>query len=185
MRKRDRLRPQSPAVGTSALLARAAARPTRLSSYAIYLTWRHSARKEPEQKGRAGPIPEKLRGSLPIALRTPTAARCSSRRLVGRAHRIMVDALGRDLPALASLQRLIDAHDQRISFAHECLCEQAQQHATHLPTRPASAAENSVVAMEPFVLVQAHRAQGGANSPASRSEDGACHEYVNVLEDTL
>ncbi len=65
----------------------------------------------------------------------------------------MVDTLGRDLPALASLQRLIDAHDQRISFAHECLCEQAQQHATHLPTRPASAAENSVVAMEPFVLV--------------------------------
>jgi hypothetical protein len=36
-----------------------------------------------------------------------------------------------------------------------------------------------------LMLVQAHRAQGGANSPASRSEDGTCNEYLKVLEDTL
>ena len=37
----------------------------------------------------------------------------------------------------------------------------AQGHAAHLPTRPAGTAENMVVAMGPFVLVQAHRTQLG------------------------
>jgi hypothetical protein len=37
----------------------------------------------------------------------------------------------------------------------------AQGHAAHLPTRPAGTAENLVVAMGPFVLVQAHRTQLG------------------------
>src|SRR5829696_10272395 len=55
-------------------------------------------------------------------------------------HRIAVDALGGDLLAPASLQRLVDAHNQRISFGHEHLYQQPQQDATYLPTRPASAA---------------------------------------------
>jgi len=43
-----------------------------------------------------------------------------------------------------------------------------------------------MVAVEALLmLVQSYRAQGGANSPASRSEDGACHEYLDVLEDDL
>src|SRR5215212_8291088 len=42
-----------------------------------------------------------------------------------------------------------------------------------------------MVALEPFLLVQAHRAQGRADGSAPRSEDGACHEHLNVLEDTL
>jgi hypothetical protein len=36
-----------------------------------------------------------------------------------------------------------------------------------------------------LMLFQSYRAQGGANGPASRSEDGTCNEYLNVLEDTL
>ena len=42
-----------------------------------------------------------------------------------------------------------------------------------------------MVTMESFVLVQAHRAQGRANGSTARSEDGACHEHSNMLEDTL
>jgi len=42
-----------------------------------------------------------------------------------------------------------------------------------------------MVAMEPLVLVQAHRAQGGADSPASRSEYGTCREHLSVPKDTL
>jgi hypothetical protein len=35
------------------------------------------------------------------------------------------------------------------------------------------------------MLVQAHRAQGGADGSTSSSEDGASQEYLNVLEDSL
>jgi hypothetical protein len=40
-----------------------------------------------------------------------------------------------------------------------------------------------MVAMEALLLVQAHRAQGGAYGPLSRSEDRTRHENFNVLED--
>jgi hypothetical protein len=42
-----------------------------------------------------------------------------------------------------------------------------------------------MVAMEPLVSVQAHRAQGTADGPASGSEDGACHEHSNVSEEAF
>src|SRR5215213_2712941 len=104
---------------------------------------------------------------------------------VGRANRIAVDALGSNLLPVASLQCLIDAYDQRISFGHERLHQQSQQHTARLLTRPASAVENPVVAVESLLLIQAHRAQGGANSSASRSEDRACHEHLNMAPDAL
>src|SRR3712207_6487284 len=71
---------------------------------------------------------------------------------VGGAHRIPVDALGPNLLPVSSLQRLIDAYDQR-AFRHKRLHQQPQQYATHLPTRPASAAKYPVVAMEALLLV--------------------------------
>jgi hypothetical protein len=40
-----------------------------------------------------------------------------------------------------------------------------------------------MVAVEALMLVQSHRAQGGANGPASGSKDGARHEYLDVSED--
>ena len=40
-----------------------------------------------------------------------------------------------------------------------------------------------MVTVETLLLVQADRAQCGADGSLSRSEDGACHEYLNVLPD--
>ena len=74
-----------------------------------------------------------------------------------------------DLLTPTSLQSLVYAHDQRISFGHQHLHQQPQENATHLPTRPAGTAEDPMVAMESLVLVQAHRAQGRADGSASRS----------------
>jgi hypothetical protein len=42
-----------------------------------------------------------------------------------------------------------------------------------------------MVAMKAPLLIQAHRAQGGAYGSPPRSEDHACHEHLNVLPDTL
>jgi hypothetical protein len=42
-----------------------------------------------------------------------------------------------------------------------------------------------MVAMESLVLIQAHGAQSRAYGSTSRSEDSACYEHLNVLEDTL
>src|SRR5215212_2627984 len=44
---------------------------------------------------------------------------------------------------------------------------------------------DTLLAMESLVLIQAHRAQGRTDGSTSRSENGACHEHVNMLEDTL
>jgi hypothetical protein len=73
--------------------------------------------------------------------------------------RIAVDAPGSDLLAPAALQSFVYAYYQRIPFGHERLYGQDQEHAAGLPTRPASTAQDSVVAMEALLLVQAHRTQ--------------------------
>src|SRR5215216_2136010 len=192
MRRRDRPLPRSPAVGTNALRPRATARPTRLSSCGVYPAWQHNARKEPGQKGRAKPTLARPRGPPPTTSRIPTVVRCSSQssrewKGPGRGRRLWLRS---SCPNVAPESRRcprpeVDAHDQRISFGHERLHQQPQEHATHLPTRPAGTAEDPMVAMESLVLVQAHRAQGRADGSASRSEDGACYEHLNVLEDTL
>jgi hypothetical protein len=72
---------------------------------------------------------------------------------MGGTHRISVDTLGRDFLPVASLQSLIDAHNQRISFGDEYLHEQAQQDAAHFSTRPLSVAQDPVVAVESLLLV--------------------------------
>jgi hypothetical protein len=41
--------------------------------------------------------------------------------LMGGTHWIRVGTLGRDLPPVSSLQNLVYAHNQRISFAYELL----------------------------------------------------------------
>ena len=73
--------------------------------------------------------------------------------LLGRRRDLVIDQnrpitrLGEALLSLSpALERALDlnrkghltllTHDQRASFGHECLYEQAQQDATHLPTRP-------------------------------------------------
>src|SRR5918993_2758285 len=187
MRKRGRLRPRSPAVGTIALAPRAAARPTtRLSSCGFSAPLGRIAlgRSQGTEEGQS-PRPSGPRDLHQQHHAYPSEAATLYEGFVGRTHRISVDAFCGDLLAVASLECLLDAHDQRTSFGHERLQHQPQQHATGLQTRPASTAKHSVVTMESLVLVQAHRAQGRADGSASRSEDGACHEYLNVFEDTL
>src|SRR5919199_1207352 len=154
MRKRDRRRPLSLALDTSALASRAAARPTRLSSCGVCPAWRHNARTEPGHKGRARPKPARPRGLPPTTSRIPTAVRCSSRSFhEWNAPYVAVDALGCDPLAPASLHRLVYTYNQRISFGYKRLHQQPQEHTTHFPTGPASAAEHAVVAMELLLLV--------------------------------
>jgi hypothetical protein len=42
-----------------------------------------------------------------------------------------------------------------------------------------------MVALEALLLIQAHRAQSAAKGCASRSEDHACHEHLNMSPDAL
>jgi hypothetical protein len=122
---------------TSALLPRAAARATRLSSYVVCSARQHSARKEPGHRGRARPTPEKPRGSPPRASRTPTAARYSSRSFrEWNGPKVAVDSPGGDLLPVAFLEGLVDAYDQRISLGHEHLHQQPW-----LERRPLDASE--------------------------------------------
>jgi hypothetical protein len=65
-------------------------------------------------------MPSKPRGSPPIARANPSEAAALDEGLVGRTDRIAVDAPGRDLLAVASLQRLVDADDER-AFSYERL----------------------------------------------------------------
>ena len=94
--------------------------------------------------------------------------------LQGFRDRIAVDAPGRDLLSPASLQSFVYAYHQRISFGHERLYQQPQEHAAGLPTRPASTAQDSVVAMEALLLVLswskpiARKAELTVRRPAAR-----------------
>jgi hypothetical protein len=42
-----------------------------------------------------------------------------------------------------------------------------------------------MVALEALLLIQAHRAQSAAKGCASRSEDSACHEHLNMSPEAL
>src|SRR5215218_3380110 len=92
---------------------------------------------------------------------------------VGGTDRVAVNALCGDPLTPASLQRLVDANYQGTPFGHERLNQRSQQHSADLKTRPASTAQDPVVAMEAFVLVQPDRAQGGTYRPSARSKDRA------------
>src|SRR5215212_3835558 len=52
-------------------------------------------------------------------------------------------------------------------------------------TRAASAAQDPMVAVEALLLIEAHRAQSGANGSASRSEDRARDEHSNLSPDAF
>src|SRR5215213_11110119 len=94
MRRRDRPLPRSPDAGTSALAPGASAKPIRLSSCAAYPAWRHNARREPEPRGRARPIPYKPKGPPPTASRKPTLEDAALEEgLVGGTDRVTVEAL--------------------------------------------------------------------------------------------
>src|SRR5829696_3537616 len=135
MRKRDRLRPRSPAVGAIALRPRATAKPIRLSSYAVYPAQRHSARKEPGPRGRARPIPEKPKGHRPTASRKPILENAALHEVfVGGAHKVAVDAPGRNLLPVASLQGLVSR--PRTSGPSPTNVSRSNPNNTRLASRP-------------------------------------------------
>jgi hypothetical protein len=104
---------------------------------------------------------------------------------VGGTDRVAVDALGGDPLTPASLQRLVDANYQGAPFGHKRLNQQPQEHSADLEARPASTAENPVVAMEALLLVQAHRAQGGSDRPGAWSENRPYEQHPSVPKDAL
>ncbi len=71
------------------------------------------------------------------------------------------------------------------ALCNECSEQQPQKDATRLTTRPSGAAQDPMVAMELFLLIHAHCAQGGADGSASRSEDGACYEHLTCCQTLL
>src|SRR5215208_2640882 len=183
MRKCDRRRPLCLAVGTSALPPRAAARPIRLSSCGACLAWRHSARKEPghTEEGQ-GPDPRSPRDWHQQHHAHPPQSATLHEGFMGGTDRVPVDTLGSNLLAPTSLQRLVYAEDEW-PFPNERLYERSQQDATHVSTRPASAAQDPMVAMEALLLVQTHRPQGRAHRSPTRGEDRTHQEHLGIFPD--
>jgi hypothetical protein len=132
--------------------------PLRLSSCVACPARRRSARKEPGHREKARPRPARPKGSLHQQNHAhPPQSAALHEVFMSGTHRVAVDALGSNLLAPTSLQRLVDAHNRR-TFGHERLHQQSQEHVTRPPTRPASAAKHPMVAMVALLLVQAHRA---------------------------
>src|SRR5215217_6567353 len=84
--------------------------------------------------------------------------------LVGGAHGVAVDPFGRDLLAPTPLQCFVNSDHQRAA-GHERSHEQAEQHTTRLPARPAGTVEDPMVALELFGLPQTHDTQRCTNGP--------------------
>src|SRR5215212_4641847 len=183
MRKCDRRRPLCLAVGTTApylqeqlpgpfgylLVA-----PASLGGIAL-------GRSQDREEGQ-GPHPRSPRDWHQQHHAHPPQSATLHEGFMGGTDRVPVDTLGSNLLAPTSLQRLVYAEDEW-PFPNERLYERSQQDATHVSTRPASAAQDPMVAMEALVLIQTHRPQGRAHRSPTRSEDRTHQEHLGILPD--
>jgi hypothetical protein len=98
---------------------------------------------------------------------------------IGRAHRIAVDALGRDAFAAPALDRIVNAQDHRTA-GHEGLEQQTQQPVGAIPFAPAGPAEHAMVVHEMALPAEAGDPQDARDRALARCQDRAEEQHLGV-----
>jgi hypothetical protein len=90
---------------------------------------------------------------------------------------------GSDLPPTTTLDRFIDANDER-TLRRKRRKEQAEENTTSIQARPHRAVQYTVIGLEGAYLRKSHDPQNGRDHALSRRENRPYHQDRNVPPDT-